>query len=245
MRDRIVSGKFTNNNVGWVTLLPTLSYCEVLSPTKGGSMTRIANSFEEILERYELKYAATDFLNWENIPKVESPDWFREELRFSLTHRGTNDQEAYVAEFIIVPFLKEIWKRHPDLNLFSHVSISADEITVVPDYLLSAKTPTGYKTLSKPLLLTVEAKNEKFDEGWSQALLQSVVCQKINGNPDIPILSIVTTGDTWQFGNLKQNLFTKNPIPASIQHVDELLGILDCIFSKCDMVSGKDVGISG
>jgi hypothetical protein len=45
--------------------------------------------------------------------------------------------------------------------------------------------------LYKPLLLTVEAKNEKFDEGWTQALLQSVVCQKINGTPNIPILSIV------------------------------------------------------
>jgi len=181
-------------------------------------MTRISNSFEEILERYQLKYVATDFLNLETIPKVVPPDWFKEELHFSLTHRGTNDQEAYVTEFIVVPFLKETWKRHSNLNLFSHISISADEITVIPDYLLSAKTPTGYKTLYKPLLLTVEAKNEKFDEGWSQALLQSVICQKINGTQDIPILSIVTTGDTWQFGKLEQNLFTQNPFPASKYH---------------------------
>jgi hypothetical protein len=202
-------------------------------------MTRILNSFEEILERYELKYAATEFFSWETLPKIEPPDWFKEELRFSLTHRGINDQEAYISEFIVVPFLKETWKRHSNLNLFSHTSISVDEITVIPDYLLSSKTPTGYKTLYKPLLLTVEAKNEKFDEGWSQALLQSVVCQKINGSPDIPILSIVTTGDTWQFGKLEQNLFTKNPIPASIQHVDELLGILDKLFSECEKESSQ------
>jgi hypothetical protein len=44
----------------------------------------------------------------------------------------------------------------------------------------------------------VEAKNDNFDEGWTQALLQSVVCKKLNNSVDIPILSIVTTGDTWQ-----------------------------------------------
>jgi hypothetical protein len=201
------------------------------------SMTRISNSFGEILERYELKYAATEFLNWETPPKVEPPDWFKEELRFSLLHRGTDDQEAYIAEFIVVPFLKETWKRHLDLNLFSHIQISANDITVVPDYLLSAKTSTGYKTLYKSLLLTVEANNEKFDEGWSPALLQSVVCQKINGTQDILILSIVTTGDTWQFGKLEQNRFIKNSIPASIQPVDELLGILDVLFSECEQDS--------
>lgn len=86
------------------------------------------------------------------------------------------------------------------------------------------------------MLLTVEAKNEKFDEGWTQALLQSVVCQKINGTPNIPILSIVTTGDIWQFGKLEKNLFTKNQIPIYIQHVDELLGILDMLFSECEKV---------
>jgi hypothetical protein len=197
-------------------------------------MTRTPDNFEEILERYGLKYAATEFLNWETVPKVEPSDYFKEELRFSLTHRGIDDHEAFVSEFIVVPFLKETWKRHPNLNLFSHIQISADEVTVIPYYLVSAKTPTGYKTLYKPLLLTVEAKNEKFDEGWTQALLQSVVCQKINGTLDIPILSIVTTGDLWQFGKLEQNLFTKNPIPASIQHIDDLLGILDALFSECE-----------
>jgi hypothetical protein len=105
-------------------------------------MTRTLNSFEEILERYELKYAATEFLKWETLTKVKPPEWFKEELHFSITHHGINNQEAYVAEFIVVPFLKEAWKRHPDLNLFSHLSISTDDTTVIPDYLLAAKTPT-------------------------------------------------------------------------------------------------------
>jgi hypothetical protein len=82
----------------------------------------------------------------------------------------------------------------------------------------------------------VEAKNEKFDEGWAQALLQSIVCQKINGTDEIPILSIVTTGDIWQFGKFEKKRFIKHPISASIQHIEELLGILDVLFSECEKV---------
>jgi hypothetical protein len=48
--------------------------------------------------------------------------------------------------------------------------------------------------------------------------------------------SVLTTGDIWQFGKLEKNLFTKNQIPIYIQHVDELLGILDMLFSECEKV---------
>jgi len=130
--------------------------------------------------------------------------------------------------------LKETWKNHPKLNLFSHVQISADDVTVIPDYLLSSKDPTGYKILHTPLLLTVEAKNEEFDKGWFQALLQSVVCQKINETNEIPILSIVTTGDVWQFGKLEKQFFIKHPISSSIQSLGGLLGILNELFTECE-----------
>ncbi|OQX24497.1 MAG: hypothetical protein BWK80_20565, partial [Desulfobacteraceae bacterium IS3] len=99
---------------------------------------------------------------------------------------------------------------------------------------VSSKSRTGYKILKKPLLLTVEAKNEKFEEGWCQALLQSVVCQKINKTNKIPILSIVTTGDVWQFGKLEETSFIRHPLSASVQNTEQLLGILDILFSECE-----------
>jgi len=80
----------------------------------------------------------------------------------------------------------------------------------------------------------VEAKNEKFEEGWCQALLQSVVCQKINKTNKIPILSIVTTGDVWQFGKLEETSFIRHPLSASVQNTEQLLGILDILFSECE-----------
>jgi hypothetical protein len=194
------------------------------------------NQVQDILTHYHLNYQVAEFLDFNQPPLVTVPEWFRQELRFALANRGEPDKEAFACEFIIVPFLREVWKRHPRLSLFSHVQIKTDELTVIPDYLVTAKHPTGYKTIYKPLLLTVEAKNEQFEEGWTQALLQAVVCQQINGTADFPVLAMVTTGDLWQVGKLERQVFTKHPVPASLQHVEELLGILDMLFAECEKV---------
>jgi hypothetical protein len=195
-------------------------------------MTNKLDNMMAILDHYHLKCQMVEFIDFDKIQPISVMDWFKEDLAFSLKNRG--EDEAFSAEFIVVPFLKEVWKKHSRLNLFSHVQIKADDVIVIPDYLITAKTPTGYKKIYKPLLLTVEAKN--FDEGWTQALLQSVVCQKMNNSVEIPILSIVTTGDSWQFGKLEKNMFTRHPIAAGIQHIEELLGILNLLFSECEKV---------
>ncbi len=197
------------------------------------------NNTKEILAHYHLVYQIAKFIDLENIPPIATTDSFKEELDFALANRGESDKEAFTTEFIIVPFLRTVWRKHPRLSLFSHVSIQADEITVIPDYLVTAKDPSGYKAVYQPLLLTVEAKNEQLEKGWEQALLQAVVCQRLNGANDIPVLAIVTTGDVWQFGRLEKQVFTRHPLPVSIQHLEELLGILDALFSECETVETK------
>jgi len=192
------------------------------------------NSARDILTHYHLQYRIEEFTDFEQSSPMMIPDWFSEEIQFGLTHRGESDQEAFTSEFIIVPCLRTVWQKHPRLNLFSHVSLQAEDFTVIPDYLVTAPDPTGYKTVYKPLLLTVEAKNEKFEDGWTQALLQAVVCQTINGNADLPVLAIVTTGDLWQFGKLEQQQFVKHPLSISLQNLEVLLGILDMLFADCE-----------
>ena len=194
------------------------------------------NSPKDVIAHYHLHYNIAEFIDFAPNPVVKMSDWFKEEIRFALLHRGEDDKEAFTAEFIIVPFLKEVWKHHPQLNLFSHVPLKVEDLIVIPDYLVTSPDPSGYKIVHKPLLLTVEKKKEKFEEGWMQALLQAVVCQKLNGTTDIPIFSIVTTGDFWQFGKLENQLFTKHPVPVSLQHLEELLGILEVLFSECEKV---------
>lgn len=196
-------------------------------------------SLKDVIHAYGLSYKADKFIDFQTIEPSSVTDWFKAEIEFSLANQGQDDKEAFVSEFIIVPFLKEIWKRHPGLSLFSHTALSADDITVVPDYLLTARDPSGYKSVYKPLLLTVEAKNEKFDEGWMQAVLQAVVCQKLNGVPEVPVFAIVTTGDIWEFGKLEQRLFTYHPLPLSVQDMGRLLGVLDFLYQSSENAANK------
>jgi len=193
----------------------------------------------EVLEKFGLNFRFDKFIDLKKVQGIEAESWFHEIIDFSLSNRGVDDKEFFTSEFIIVPFLREIWRRHPRLSLFSHVQIRDEERILIPDYLISSKNPTGFKKLHKPLLLTVEAKNEKFEEGWLDALLQSVVCRKINGTDEIPIFSIVTTGDVWQFGKLETATFVRHPIPASLQDTGRLLGILDMLFSECEKNASK------
>ena len=190
--------------------------------------------FEELLEKYQVCYVSEEFIDFRTIPPLVMPEWFYDELHFALTRMGESDKEAFASEFIIVPFLRAVWRRHPNLELFSHLAINADNVTVIPDYLLASKSLTGYKALSKPLLLAVEAKDEKFHDGWQQALQQALICQKINAMVETPVFAIVTTGDFWEFGKLDGRLFCKHPLPVSIQHPDEVLGVLDALFTLCE-----------
>ena len=195
-------------------------------------------TFEELLETYQLQYISEEFIDFHAVQPIQMPEWFQDELHFALEHLGESDKEAFASEFIVVPFLRAVWRRHPKMELFSHVQIQADNMIVIPDYLLSSRSPTGYKALCKPLLLTVEAKDEKFNEGWTQALQQSIVCQKINGAPDVPVFSIVTTtGEAWQFGKLEGTVFKKHPFSVSFYPVEELVGILDALFAACEQAA--------
>ncbi len=192
------------------------------------------NNPDEVLEKFNLTYHQEPFINLEPTAKVKITSWFKEEIEFALKNRGTDDKESFMTEFVVVPCLREVWKRHPKLNLFSHPQIKTDDGIVVPDYLVSPKPAHGYKRLGKPLLLTVEAKDEDFDQGWTQAIFEAVICQKINGTPDIPIWCIVTTGDTWQFGKLFRDNFYKHPYSVSLNNLGQLLAILDELFNQCD-----------
>ncbi len=191
-------------------------------------------SIKQVLDAYKLSYKVEKFIDIEKIVLMPVSDWFKAEIEFSLTHCGQEDKEAFLSEFIIVPFLKEIWKQHPALSLFSHPTLSIEDMTVIPDYLLTAADPSGYKSVYKPLLLTIEAKNEKFNESWKQALLQAIVCQKLNATTEIPIFTIVTTGHIWEFGKLEQQVFTYHPLPLSVQDMGRLLGILEFLYLRSE-----------
>jgi len=188
----------------------------------------------DVIKHYKLHFSKTKFINFENIKPLSLDFIFLDDLNFALDRVGIDDKESFLSEFVIVPFLRKAWRLHTKLELFSHVSLQIDDYTVIPDYLITALTELGYKAVEKPLLITVEAKFEQFNEGWKQATMQMLAAQKINQTNTIPIYAIVTNGKTWEFGKLENNTIYQHPNSLSVQFPEQIVGVLSYIFGECE-----------
>ncbi len=187
----------------------------------------------EMLIHFGLKASVEQFIDFNSITPVEIPAYLKEDLKFLLANRGDTDMEFYSCEAFIFPLLKEAWKRNPEAKLFSHPQIKYEDLILVPDYVLTAKDKSGLNAFQKPLLITVEAKNDDYAKGWADAYKQLVLARLINENNEIPIYALVSIGDGWQVGKLSGNIIYKNPIALGLDNPNKLLGVLDYIFADC------------
>jgi hypothetical protein len=187
----------------------------------------------QVISKYPLKMEQGSFL-----PEVtaELPSLVLENIRFALEERSREDNEAFLAETLIVPLLLQAWKEHRKLKLWSHRTISYDnELVGEPDYLIAAK-PEGItdRFLVTPMLAIVEAKKEDFDKGWGQCLIGMLTCQKINADDDLPIYGIVSNGLAWEFGKLEGKVLTQHPAPYAISDPEKVLGLINFVFAECE-----------
>ncbi len=148
-----------------------------------------------------------------------------------------DNSEFAICENLIYPVLKEIWKSYCNkLTLWSHQSlVDNDNLSGFPEYILAKRSPLGKVVFDKPYLLLVEAKQDKFDEGWGQCLAEMVATQKLNENPEMIVFGIVSNGKIWQFGKLKANIFTKNLTFYTFQDLDQLFAVVNYIFQQCEL----------
>ncbi len=193
----------------------------------------------EMLAYFGLKVEKQEFLDFQAIPEITIPTHLKEDLLFVLNNRGDTDMEAYACEFLISPLLKEAWKRNPRAKLYSHPQIKYEDLILVPDYVVAPKNKTGEDVFGKPLLITVEAKHDDYDLGWSDAYKQLVVARFLNQNNEIPIYAIVSIGKGWEFGKLDGKIIYKHPLAVGLDNANKLLGILDFIFADCVKTAEK------
>jgi len=196
-------------------------------------------SNSELLAYFGWRIESSEFIDFEQIENVKIPAYIKEDLRFVLSERGKTDMEAYVCEALIFPMLKEVWKRNPKIKVFSHPQIKYEDLVLVPDYVVSPKDKTGANEFTTPLLITVEAKHDDYDLGWSDVYRQLVVARKLNENDAIPIYAIVSIGKGWEFGKLDGNIIYKHPFGLGLDNPDKLLGVLDFIFADCVKTAEK------
>jgi len=193
----------------------------------------------EMLTHFGLQVQNQKFLDFKQLAPVVIPEHIEEDIDFGLANRGDTDMEFYACEFFILPLLKEVWKRHPQIKLFSHPQIKYEETIVVPDYVVTSRDKTGLNRFTKPLLITVEAKNDDYEKGWKDAYKQLVVAHLINENDQIPIYAIVSIGTGWQIGKLDGNIIYRHPTPVGLDNPSKLFGILDFIFADCVKTAEK------
>ena len=191
-------------------------------------------SISAVLKKFQIKYVQTNFMLEVEFPVKDS---FREELDLLFTDGVVDNSENAICENLIYPILKEVWKLYRDkLTLWSHQSLTYDEdLSDVPDYTVAQRNPLSTIIFDKPYFLTVEAKQDKFEEGWSQCLAEMIAVQRINDDLDNDIFGIVSNGKIWQFGKLNSQLFTRNKNLYVIQDLDRLFAAVNYIFQQCEL----------
>jgi hypothetical protein len=193
----------------------------------------------EMLKYFGLTVQKDVFIHFESINPIPIPAYLTEDILFLLSNRGDTDMEFYACEALIFPLLKEAWKRNPKAKLFSHPRIQYEDLILVPDYVVTPKDQTGVDTFQKPLLITVEAKNDDYDLGWSDAYKQLIVARYMNQNEEIPIYAIVSIGKGWEIGKLDGKIIHKHPIGLGLDNPNKLFGVLDFIFADCVRTAEK------
>ncbi|MCL1465981.1 hypothetical protein [Argonema galeatum] len=195
-------------------------------------------SIGAVVKEFQITYTEFDFI-------VETEfsisDYFREDLQTVMRDGVVDNSEFAICENLIYPLLKEVWKCYRSkFILWSHQSLTYDQnLSGFPEYILAKRSPLGKVVFDKPYLLLVEAKQDKFDEGWGQCLAEMVAAQQLNEEGDIIVFGIVSNGGIWQFGKLEANVFTRNSIFYTIQDLDKLFAAVNYIFQQCELQVGE------
>ncbi|OQY45617.1 MAG: hypothetical protein B6242_09895 [Anaerolineaceae bacterium 4572_78] len=182
-------------------------------------------SVRQVLQIYPLAIQKEQFISG---IELRLPDMFINELNFSLKMQSDIENEMFYREYFIAPFIRQAWMNHPNLKVWVNQYLAYnDELTGEPDYFISQQvTGVTNDLIGKPLLAVVEAKQEKFKEGWGQCLAGMIACQKLNATDDVVIYGVVTTGELWQFAKLTGDVFTRNLLSYSINDPEKIFGIV-------------------
>jgi hypothetical protein len=191
-------------------------------------------SISSVIKKFQIKYVQSNFMLEVEFPAKES---FKEELDLLFTDGVIDNSEDAICENLIYPVLKEVWKPYRSkLTLWSHEALAYDEdLSGIPDYTVTQRNSLSTIVFDKPYFLMVEAKQDKFEEGWSQCLAEMIAIQRINDDFVSDVFGIVSNGKIWQFGKLVGDVFTRNKNLYMIQDLDKLFAAVNYIFQQCEL----------
>jgi hypothetical protein len=188
-----------------------------------------------VLKEYQIFHTDANFIIETEFPV---PDYLRENLEIVMQDGVFDNSEYAICEYLIVPILQEIWKHYRNkLILWSHQTLSYDNnLTGIPEYILAKKSPLGKRIFDQPYFVLIEAKQDDFDAGWAQCLAEMIAAQKLNENADQEIFGITSNGKFWEFGKLKNNVFTRNKHSYLIDDLNKLFSAINYIFHQTELL---------
>jgi hypothetical protein len=190
---------------------------------------------DAVVKEFQITYTQSNFIVETEFP---IPDYFREDLEIVMQDGAPDCSEFAICENLIYPVLKEVWKQYRQkFILWSHKSLTYDEkLSGFPEYILAKKSPLGNVVFDKPYFLLIEAKQDNFENGWAQCMVEMIAAQRLNENPEQEVFGIVSNGDRWQLGKLKSHVFTRNQTFYTIQELDKLFAAINYVFQQCELL---------
>ena len=190
---------------------------------------------DAVVKEFQITYTKFNFILE---TEFNIPDYFREDLEFVIREGAPDCSEYAICENLIYPILKEVWKQYSKkFIIWSHKSLNYDEkLSGFPEYILAQKSPLGNVVFDKPYFLLVEAKQDNFEAGWAQCMVEMIAAQKLNEKPAQEVFGIASNGGVWQFAKLKGNVFTKNQQSYLIDDLNRLFAAINYVFQQCELL---------
>ncbi|HSN65236.1 MAG TPA: hypothetical protein VLS94_01290 [Fusibacter sp.] len=188
-------------------------------------------TYEEVATKFKIKFAEQAFVKRSNIAVDKALLDF---VSFNLKTRRSYVSENAICESIISPILNIVAKNN-EIPVWSHVRFDVSEeegLVGIPDFIIAPAAEIG-TVFRNPVICIAEAKKENFNEGWAQTLAEMIAAQKFNSNVEQDIFGIVTTGNFWQFGKLRQNILTMETVSYSAaENLQLLFDILNWLVAE-------------
>jgi hypothetical protein len=144
------------------------------------------------------------------------------------------DTEKARSEYIVAPILGELKLQHrKEISLFSGIDFNVDKeqgLSGRCDFIIS-RSDDQY-SLTAPVVVMVEAKNDNIKSGIPQCGAEMVAAQRYNAQKqnDVEIVyGCVTTGTNWKFLKLYRQNFYIDVDEYYIDIPEKILGILTAI----------------
>ena len=135
------------------------------------------------------------------------------------------------SEWLIAPVLGDAWARYDgQISLYSGTGFSAEPESGLTGYVdfLIGRSPQNV-SVTPPVVILVEAKNENIAGGLGQCIAAMVGAQRWNlreGTPCDPVYGCSTSGSIWKFLQLSGTTMTLDLNEYTITQLDRILGIL-------------------